>query len=803
MPLHEDEKPHSAQIYDLNMTGDTPSFGKRVSAPLDRGAMYSVDEEDHRQAETIRNAAMSEQVAPATPFSPVTPVSAESEQTMTPLPPEAIHYPDTPTDQGIRDIHDLPDSFDSYDVDDMDMELPLNRGHDYPLSGNRASSYRTMPLVGEEKDPYTNVEDVPQATSLAEQHASAYAPVVEGLDTSEHVIQDVSPEMLDVEVEDLGDAAGDIQPAYTSPPIFFHGEGDQWSEQPSFVDGQPDEDSPPRRPQPSARVSRQNRSGSGRNYGAASARPDITNFDALPPIAPDIADKSTVVMSPQEVQQARREQERPSPAASSSITRRPSRRLTGSTGSPASTNAESDRGVSQARRVDAIPLGVPVEQEMSPRAPRAVPSRAGSSPQPQRQGQQRPVARATAGGTATAKPTRKLAESRRSRGIGYLLPILVAVVIVGLIALFGPTADVTVALPAKDYSSAVTLKAGTGTGVQPSERFSNDFYATAVGKATGTTNVGLAPATGIVTFTNTGNVDVRIPTGVVVSTSSGINFTTQAEGVATKAGTSTNTLDVPVQAQSTGKNGNVDAGTITVLPTSSLNTISQASNASATSIKLTLVNAAATTGGGTGTAPAATQQDINTTRAALAKTLSTQYNTWFSQHVGSADLGGTLLQTESLVTAPTPNTALASDGTFTERLHLSATILVIRAAIVQQATATQMNQALRQDKTRAGYTMVTDTQHPIQVQKLQTKTSGNTITFAFNGVGKIVPDISVQQVQHLIAGKSANNARTLLKNNLPNVQNVTITTGPHIGSWTPGIVPLWTGHINVHLVSGT
>ena len=802
-----DTEPQYGQIYDLDMSDGSPSFGKHSSPSIEAGTPYSVDDEDYKFAENIRNSVKGNAVTPQTPFSPSTPAHTESAST-TPL--ESAETSFTSRSSDIADISDTPGMPDGSNTSKRYKVQDLRRLQNEPYDGDihdiGDASYRTTPLPFEGKDPYANMDDdIRLPSSLAEQHASA---TVDSLDTSEHSIQSASSDGIDGEVEYLGDSDEGIHSSAMATPIISGETMHAWGE-PLPDEEQPDDVGPSRLNRPSNRSRRetrgsqtnqagQARSGQlgqkgreGRTYGAVSARPELDEPDFLPPHERAIEDRPTVTMSPQEVQAARNR--RPSgKIPTSPIT--PSKKLQGAT------------GAIQNRTQKPPSKALPAEPETARRVLQPVPMR--TTPTPTRQGQQRtqgqPIARGSTRRPSSAKATKKLPPPRRSNGIAYVIPIVIVAIIIGLLAYLGPTASVAIALPAKDYSHAVTLKAGTGTGVVPSVQFSNDFVASSVGKATGTANVGTAPASGTVTIANTGSIDVTIPSNTVVTTGNGISFATTAEAVVTKAGdTTSNPVEVPILAQSPGQSGNVAASTITVIPNTSLNAIAHANNGTAVAnIKLTIVNTNPTTGGGTGTAPAARQTDINAIKVTLDKMLDAQYQAWLKQHTTSADLAGILSSGETWLSIPNVNTPLSSDGTFTAKRSRNVTIVVIRATTLQQASATQMNQALKGDKNYSGYTVVSDLQHPIQVEKLQTKLDGKVVTFSFIGAGKIVPDISTQQIQHLIAGKRASDARTLLLDQLPSVRDVTITTGPKIGNWTPGIIPLWTGHIDVQLVPG-
>ena len=332
------------------------------------------------------------------------------------------------------------------------------------------------------------------------------------------------------------------------------------------------------------------------------------------------------------------------------------------------------------------------------------------------------------------------------------------------------------------------------------DHLTNDFQATGSGKATGSTKVGTAPATGMVTFTNNGKTLVTIPTGTVVTTSNGTSFSTQAEAVVDIASSNTGgTVDVPVQAQKSGTSGNVAAGSINAIPPDGLNAIAMANKMNGSDLKLTVTNMNATTSGGAGTTPAVSQQDIDAAKAALHTTLTNTFKTWLATKVSHGDQAGTLTTTETLENAPTAGQP-AADGTFTAKLRLSVVVLIVRSATLQHAAITQLNQFAKQDKTLQNYTVVDDAKHPVQVQQIKT-TSDNTsiLTLAFTAAGSVVPAINVQNVQSEINGKSIKDAQAFLLK-IPGVRQANISTTPHIGNWTPTWVSFRSANITIHLV---
>ena len=129
---------------------------------------------------------------------------------------------------------------------------------------------------------------------------------------------------------------------------------------------------------------------------------------------------------------------------------------------------------------------------------------------------------------------------------------MLVLVIIGLVALLVPSADVTLTLPSHAYPVQMSLTANatsqqnTTLKTVPAHVLSFDTSVTGTGRATGTTTVGTIQADGTVIFTNTGNTgQVIIPTGTIITTKSGIPFATQAEALAL-SGTP---IPTPVKAQ--------------------------------------------------------------------------------------------------------------------------------------------------------------------------------------------------------------------------------------------------------------
>ncbi len=645
---------------------------------------------------------------------------------------------------------------------------------DAPTPG---SIYRTTPLPEEQdqgeigNDFFPVMNEAPPASTLHEQRGSA---VINGLDTNEHALpHDSFEEYADeidggLHVEDLGEDPGTNANLFDSAPLLQDNEVHDY---PGDLPEQEQQEKPT--PSPRYNASRSSRRVS-REFNTLSSRQQHLDkpFDH-----PPIEDRPTVIIPPEERSAAR--------ARNSAALNAP-----------------------KAPTGDRKPAGKRASQQILVPTPRTTPTARPRANVPTRAGTNAGARRAPAGTRGQAATTKKLPErsSRRSGAVLLLLALLL-VLLIGIPAYFVPSADVTLKLPAKSYSHPLSLKAVANIGqktstadIVPADQLTNDFEATGSGKATSSTKVGTAPATGTVTFTNNGKTLVTIPSGTVVATSSGITFATQAEAIVDIASSNLgNTVDMPIQAQKSGTTGNVAAGSITTIPPDGLNAIAMANKMNGSDLKLTVTNTEATTSGGAGTTPAISQQDIDAAKASLHTTLDKTFKAWLATKVSSGDVAGTLTTAETLENAPTVGQP-ATDGTFTAKLKLSVVVLIVRSATLQQATVTQLNSFVKQDKKFPNYAVVDDAKHPVLIQNLKTTSDNNAaLTLAFTALGSVVPSIDVQTVRNKVNGKSIKDAQTTLLE-IPGVHQVDIHTAPQIGSWTPSWVPFWSSNIAVHLI---
>ena len=417
-----------------------------------------------------------------------------------------------------------------------------------------------------------------------------------------------------------------------------------------------------------------------------------------------------------------------------------------------------------------------------------------------------PVAQAplTASKATTPQPKAKMPKKKSSGNAGLAVTGLVSILVlllIGLLAYLGPTADVTVTLQSHDYSQPLELTA-TGTSqldvshhTVPAQTLSHNTSASGPGHATGTTTVDTVQATGTVVFTNNSNGSVVVPNGTIVATKNNVQFVTQAE-VLVLSGSSNNTNLAPIQAQIAGTNGNVPAGSITVIPNdnNNLNRIQQA-NPSVTSLNLTVINPSVTTGGGAGSAATVTNQDVTTLKQQLDLQLQSEVNGYIKKNTHAGDQLGNIVRVESPPVVTPSVGSVVTSGTFLMTINLHFSVLVVKAATIQAASIAEINATLSKQNT--GMALVP--QQLPEITKMTNKPSsdGKSLTLSYTAIGQIATQVPEDTVRQLVSGKSADDAKAALTTGsgaIPDVVNTEVKISPGFVGWVTFYLP----HITVH-----
>lgn len=369
-----------------------------------------------------------------------------------------------------------------------------------------------------------------------------------------------------------------------------------------------------------------------------------------------------------------------------------------------------------------------------------------------------------------------------------------------LLLYFGPTAKIIVGIATQDYSKQITFTAKTDNQIPDlkAQQFSKVFLKSGIGTATGNQLVGTNSAQGSVIFTDTGSNPngIVIPSGSIITTNgdNAIQFATTTEVLVLPSNQNRVPPPVSIQAVKPGNDGNVDAGVITAIPNSTLNSIAQAQipPIAVSDVNLTVANNAATTGGGAKPTPVVTNQDLSTTQNNLSQQLQSQIQAW-QQHLPSTGAVGTPQTTSTLTNAPQVND-IAANGTFSATIKVTATVLFVPTTDLQKAAIQQLNDAIKNDKSHAGDTILSNSNPTVTITQLKQITAdANSITFSFNATAKTGSRlITKEYVQSIVKGKSITDTKSALIR-IPGVKTVDITISPNFLQW----VPSWTGHIDV------
>jgi len=414
--------------------------------------------------------------------------------------------------------------------------------------------------------------------------------------------------------------------------------------------------------------------------------------------------------------------------------------------------------------------------------------------------QQRPGPRATRTSIGTKQHATRDKAPRKA-----LVAIVIAILLlfaVYLLVYYGPTANITVGIATQDYSQPVTLTAKVDSkqaqDIQ-AQQFSKDFTKSGSGTATGSQDVGTNPAQGIVIFTYNGSNPngIIIPDGSIITTSGDnpTQFATTAEVLVPPSNQNKVLPPVSIQAVKPGKDGNVDAGAITVIPNNTLNSISQAQSTpiAVSDLNLSVVNEDPTTGGGAKPTPVVTNQDLTNVKNSLHQQLQGEINTWLQQLSNTGAVSTPQTTDGTLINAPKVND-IEAKGTFAATIKVTTTVLLVHTADLQKGAIKQLNDAIKNNKSYAGDSILTDINPAVTINQLkQVNADANSITFTFNATAKAGPRlITKEYVQQLAMGKSISDARTTLMN-IPKVKTVDITVSPDFMPW----VSHWDGHVNI------
>ncbi|WP_201364504.1 baseplate J/gp47 family protein [Dictyobacter formicarum] len=406
-----------------------------------------------------------------------------------------------------------------------------------------------------------------------------------------------------------------------------------------------------------------------------------------------------------------------------------------------------------------------------------------------------------------SRKSQTLAKPRQKRR-NTLVWIIAAAIICLFLALalgayFLPTATVTITIAARNYSHPVsTLAALEPTqGSIPAHQLVHEFTKTSPEPVTGTKLVGTAKAKGNVCFSNNGDTDIIIPTGSEVSTPgvNGVLFKTTAEVSIPKQTLCSNVpLPVPVEAVKAGESGNVPAGSVTLIPDTSLDSIAKTNNTTAAQLKLSVTSIDDIKGGGMEPVAAIADKDLTNARNDLHKQLQGQIDTWIKSLPQNGAIGP-LTTTDTLINPPAKDTVIESGKTFPAQISVKATVLFVNNSDLQNAARTQLSSAMKKDKAFSQDVILNDARQPISISKLKQQPAGKTgLKLDYVATAPVGGAFDANILRQQIAGQRPDSASHLLKSNNKGIQDTHIDIQPGFFPY----LPFYSNHIDIKVVPG-
>ena len=309
---------------------------------------------------------------------------------------------------------------------------------------------------------------------------------------------------------------------------------------------------------------------------------------------------------------------------------------------------------------------------------------------------------------------------------------------------------------------------------------------------------------GYVAFTNKGTQPLTIPINTLVATNQGVQFLTQGEVVVQQASTFP---AVQITARDPGALGNVPIGTITVIPSNSINAIALASGVPPASVSasLTVTNPTATSGGKAGSTSPGTNDGMSALRQKLHQQMQVEFNNWLKGQLHDQDVAGNAIPDISS-SNPLPQETFvigtpAADGSFSGTDSLQATVLVVRTADLQAAARAEVQAALAASKQFPGYAFIPSSSLTLgKISPIRSK-DGKSLSISFKPKGLIGQSLSNSQLENLrslLAGRKASDVNSFLTSSasgLKHIVNSRVTLFPSFFS----NIPFWTVRINIHV----
>lgn len=372
----------------------------------------------------------------------------------------------------------------------------------------------------------------------------------------------------------------------------------------------------------------------------------------------------------------------------------------------------------------------------------------------------RPGARSGAATSGSLEVARPVGRSRRGLWVALaaLLVLLAAAAAAAWLLL--PSASIVIA-PREETVGPLSLSvkadpsvttADPATGVVPAQALTIPLQAQGEFTATGV-KVTETKATGSVTFTSNNTLfPVRVPLGTQVATLAGVVFVTTESVVVPAAQPpppryTQGTVTVPVVALSPGPAGNVSAGSITQDGTDLSNN------------RISVNNAAATSGGTHTEAKVVAQKDIDGAVAQLTRQLADQLSAQLADP-GAAPAGTTVFPATKSMTTPafTPDPAsLANQAESTFQLSASATGSV---TAVSEDAIRQLADGRIRSEVPADHQLVDGS---VAIQLGEAQANGGVLTFPVTVSALDVRKLDADTLRQAVKGKPVDEARAYLQ----------------------------------------
>ena len=359
---------------------------------------------------------------------------------------------------------------------------------------------------------------------------------------------------------------------------------------------------------------------------------------------------------------------------------------------------------------------------------------------------------------AAARSARRARPRRRGRAAPILVVVLLVLLVIGVgygAYVFLPTASITVrpvAAPIQVPAFTVTADPNvavvdTVNGVIPAQLLTVPVHVSGTFPATGVQTRDIRAA-GSVRFKSENTLNaVPIPADTVVATADGVEFATQVDVTIAKASFATGPtqIDVDVKAVKGGTAGNVDAGTVTVVP------------ADLAPQLISVTNPDAMTGGKHVETQVVSQDDYDGAVATLTTNLEPALATALADPA-SVPHGLVVYPATAQLGAAQPDqdgTMLVgvAEATFALALDASASVVA-----VNESPITDIAQARLRSVLKPGQKLVSD----VSATNDGGSVVGQTVVYsvAASGLGYVDPD--PQAILAAVRGKSPANARAAL-----------------------------------------